>query len=325
VSRPALIALVGLASYAALCLALSAVVAIVWRSGAIDRRQTPVRRARQVTWLRALPGAGAAFLTLTIVAPAFAIFEPPGPHEVAGPIVLALAALAAVLFGVSIAAALRSGLATRSLVRQWLPTAAPLELDPPAGVRAYAIAAPAPLVALIGVFSPTLVAARMVLDACTPAELLTIVRHERGHLQARDNLKRWLMMAAPDPLRWTPVHEAMMAAWGDAAEDAADEAAAGHDNHARLALAALLVKIAGLGALPSDLLPAMSPFVQADDLERRVRRLIASPADQPPSWPSRLIPAAALLPLIAAAATLQSPAAMKAIYEAVEAVIVFGR
>ena len=36
--------------------------------------------------------------------------------------------------------------------------------------------------------------------------LPTIVAHERGHLHARDNLKRWLMTCAPDVLRWTPLH-----------------------------------------------------------------------------------------------------------------------
>ena len=163
---------------------------------------------------------------------------------------------------------------TRAAARAWLQSARPLDVDPPAGVPAYTIESPAPIVALVGVFAPKLIAARTVIESCTIEELTAIVAHERGHLQARDNLKRWLMACAPDALRWTPIHQEIAAAWHDAAEDAADDVATRGDERARANLAALLVKIARL--TPGAAWPAatVSPFVENDGLDRRVRRLL---------------------------------------------------
>src|SRR5688500_13374191 len=89
----------------------------------------------------------------------------------------------------------------------------------------FAIDSVAPIVALVGAFRPRLFAARSVIEACTGGDLAVIVAHERGHLHSRDNLKRWLMACLPDALRWMPMHHEIVAAWHDAAEDAADDAA----------------------------------------------------------------------------------------------------
>ena len=130
------------------------------------------------------------------------------------------------------------------------------------------------MVALVGVFSPRLVAARTVIDACSAEELAAIVAHERGHLHARDNFKRWLLTCAPDVMRWTRAHASIVAAWRDAAEYAADDAATCGEEEARVDLAALLLKIARL-APPRFATPAaVSPFADKEGLDRRVRRLL---------------------------------------------------
>jgi beta-lactamase regulating signal transducer with metallopeptidase domain len=175
------------------------------------------------------------------------------------------------------------------------------------------------------VFSPKLLAARTVIDACTRDELAGIVAHERGHLHAMDNLKRWLMACAPDILRWTPMHHAMLAAWCDAAEDAADDAATAGEEAARLNLAALLVKVARLTPHTPWTAVTVSPFVNADGLDRRVRRLLQSrprPASSP--W-AGVLPIAAAGLVVSVVAALNSPAALEGIYELVEALIAFAR
>ena len=323
-SRSLLIASVALASYAALNVAISLVVATVWRRLAANNAGvSPDARARQLVWLRAWPCAGAAVITLTLIAPAFAIFEPERASETAGPVVIILAVAALVQIGASMVMAVATLARTRAAARAWLRSAMPLDVDPPAGVPTYAIESPAPIVALVGVFTPKLVAARTVIESCTTEELTAIVAHERGHLHARDNLKRWLMACAPDALRWTPWHQEIVAAWHDAAEDAADDAATRGDERARLDLAALLVKIARLTPEPSWPAATVSPFVEKAGLDRRVRRLVAS-ADRLPGS-SRWLPLAATAVAVATLAVALNPATLHQIYFVVESVIAFGR
>ena len=323
-SRPVLVASVALASYAALNFAISMVVATVWRRlRANHARVSPAARARHLVWLRACPGVGATLLTLTVITPAFAIFEPERASEMAGPLVIVLAVAALVQIGASTVMAAATLARTRAAARGWLKSATPLDVDPPAGVPAYAIESSAPIVALVGVFTPKLIAARTVIDSCSTGELTTIVAHERGHLYARDNLKRWLMGCAPDALRWTPWHREIAAAWHDAAEDAADDAATRGDEGARVDLAALLVKIARLTPEPSWPAATVSPFVEKSGLDRRVRRLL-TPGQRLPA-PSRWLPLATFAVAVATVAVAFNPASLEQIYFLVESVIAFGR
>jgi len=317
-SRALLVVTVLAAAYGLVNLLLSMVVAAAWRSGAASRLSPG-----HIVWWRALPVAGSLFAAFALVAPAFTAFEPLGRRGVPGPVLLALATFAAVLVLASAIVAMHAALVTLRIERLWLRRATALPIEPPAGVPAFAIDSPDPIVALVGVFSPKLVAARLVIDACSPAELASIVAHERGHLQARDNLKRWLMTCAPDALRWTPLHGEMVTAWSDAAEDAADDAATGDAGRARLDLAALLLKIARLGAPPAPM-PGISPLVPVDGLERRVRRLLAvGPAPASAGTGRWLLAGAGLL--VTTFVTIMTPAALNAIYEATEAVIRLGR
>ena len=324
-SRPLLVATVLLASYAFVNVALSMVGAIAWRGWLAGQADTSSRRARKLIQLRALPAVGAFAITVGVVVPAFTLFEPEQGSEMAGPIVLTLAAVAIAQLVASMAMAAAMIRRTRNAARTWLRNSVPLEVNPPAGVPAYVIDAAAPIVALVGVFKPKLVAARSVIDACTTGELNAIVAHERGHLHSRDNLKRWLMACSPDALRWTAIHHEIAAAWHDAAEDAADDAATTGDDAARVDLAQLIVKIARLAPAPAWREATVSPFVEPSGLNRRVRRLLESGhgAEQRPH--SRLRQALVLTTALAASWTLAQPASLERLYHAIEAVIRFGR
>jgi beta-lactamase regulating signal transducer with metallopeptidase domain len=189
---------------------------------------------------------------------------------------------------------------------------------------AFVIHAPSPIVALVGVFSPRLMAARAIVDACSPAELAAIVGHERGHLQAHDNLKRWIMGWLPDALRWTPAHGEIVAAWHHAAEDAADDAATGGDATARAELAAVLLKVVRLAPHPLWDAAVVSPFVELEGLDRRVRRLL-QPELEPPAAVA-IAPIAALTVIVVAAiVAMSSPAAVKVIFRAFESLVALGR
>jgi beta-lactamase regulating signal transducer with metallopeptidase domain len=167
-------------------------------------------------------------------------------------------------------------------------------------------------------------AARTIVDACSPAELAAIVGHERGHLHARDNLKRWIMGWLPDALRWMPMHGEIVAAWHHAAEDAADDSATGRDAAARAELAALLLKVVRLAPHPLWNAAVVSPFVEREGLDRRVRRLL-QPELEPPA-PIAIVPILGLAGIVVAAiAAMSSPAAVEVIFRAFESLVALGR
>ena len=282
-TRPLLMISVALASYAVISTHRLAGGDAGVANGLCSQRaeSSAAVRARRLVMLRAFPVATAVLLAGGLIMPAFVIFEPVRAFEAVGPALIALAALGLVLLASGAGHAIISAVATWRIERRWLRSARALDFDPPAGVPAYAVDSFTPVIALVGVFAPKLIAARTVIDACNHHELANIVAHERGHLNARDNLKRWLMACAPDLLRWTPVHHAITLAWDDAAEDAADDAATAGQEVARVDLAALLVKVARLSTGPGLTAATVSPFIERDRLDRRVRRLLVTTSPGP--------------------------------------------
>ena len=323
-SRPLLILSVALASYAVLSSIASLIVAGVWRIGIAGHGEPAAVRARKLVVLRAVPAVSAAIVTLGLVTPGFVALEPVRAFEAVGPLLVALAAAGVVILVLSIGMAARTAVVTRRLERAWFGSAVALDDQPLPGVPAYGVDSGAPIVALVGVFAPRLIAARAVLEACSNNELAVIAAHERSHLRSRDNLKRWCMACTPDALRWTPLHRTIVTAWNDAAEDAADDAATGNSSFERTGLAELLVKVARLSEPASWNAASVSPFATPDGLNRRVRRLLteAAPATSTGgrAWPLCLAGLAAIV-----TAGLSSPTTLVHIHALVESVIAFGR
>jgi beta-lactamase regulating signal transducer with metallopeptidase domain len=326
VTRAALIVTVALAAYAFLSTILAWLLAVLWRTGVFAaRRAGPADQANLLVAMRIAPAAIAAILTIGVVLPVYLAFEPIRDYEPVGPVPLLLAALGVTVLAAATVVAVRTALVTYRVKRQWLRDATALDIHPPAGVSAYVIDVPSPIVALVGVFSPRLVAARAVIEACSTEELAAIVAHERGHLVARDNFKRWVLASAPDVLRWTATHDDIIAAWRDAAEDAADDAATRGEAVARVDLAALLLKVARLA--PRFSTPAaVSPFADEEGLDRRVRRLLTA-SHAPLTASRRVMVPAVLAAAIALTVTVAftNPAALKRVYEIVELAVVLGR
>ena len=322
-NRPAMIAMVCLSAYALIDLAVSAFVAILWRTRAVaPTNLPPAVRARRIMLLRTTPFAASLGITLFIVAPAFTLFEPVHDDETFGPMLALLATGAFAHLAASAVWAAFSVYLTNRIERDWLDSAT--RLDTGDRLRAFAIEARSPIVALVGVFRPTLLASRDVIAACTAEEIAAIVAHERGHLDSRDNLKRWLMTSLPDSLRWLPMHYEMLDAWHHAAEDAADDAATGGEEIARADLAALLLKVVRLAPHSHLAGAVVSPFVEHDGLERRVRRLIRPELEPPAAF--ALVPTIVVTVVVATAiAILSSPSSLELIFEAFENLVAFGR
>jgi beta-lactamase regulating signal transducer with metallopeptidase domain len=132
-----------------------------------------------------------------------------------------------------------------------------------------------PIVAVVGAWRPRIVAARGVVAACSDAEFQQVIAHEQAHISAYDNLKLLLLLVSPDALAWVPIGKALILRWRAAAELEADARASGADRYKRVALASALIKVARLSLGTKRKFPVLSMPIALDDVEGRVRQLLA--------------------------------------------------
>jgi Zn-dependent protease with chaperone function len=271
--------------------ALACIVALLAAPRARGLRSAR-RRARRLLILRLFPGAFSVLFVAAAFVPAFLRHEPPVSSERVTPAMFGLAIAAASMLVLGPLRALRAGLATRRLERRWRRSVCPATLSG-VSIPAWVIEDPFPVVAVVGVVRPRLYVARRVLDGCTPAELAAVMCHETGHVESRDNGKRFLLHMLPDWLALTPWGSRLERAWGEAAEDAADDRAARAGSASDLASA--LVKVARL-AVPFDSrhAPALALY-RGQGIERRVGRLLRAPDASPSSGDRAALSAGSVL------------------------------
>ena len=278
------------------------------------RTASPLVRAESLRHLRLLPALVAA-LSMALAALSFISFEPRGQEHI-GTLMPALAIVAALLGASGLWRLVQSLIITRRAARDWMRGAVPITLD--GWTRpAFVIESRFPIVAVVGIWRPRLLVARIVLEACTPEELRAILAHEQGHAERRDNLGRLLIAVTPDVIAWLSLSKRMAAAWHDAAEEAADECADALGERGRLLLAEALIRVARLApAGPPAVLPA-SALYRGENIERRVRRLLSplAPTEIRWSlWQRRLGRAGFVLACVLA---------LQGVYEIVEAAVTF--
>jgi Zn-dependent protease with chaperone function len=311
-SGAAILGLALVAAYGVMSLLLSCAVAIVWHT-ARDRRGLA---SRDLLALRLLPSVGALLLTLTVVLPAFLIYEPFHEVEEVGPLLVVLVAYALATLGLGLWRGWRAYTAAWKLLRHCSPTDCWDVMTLP---KVDIVDVPAPIVAVVGGWRPRIIVAKTVVAACSALEFRQVIAHEVAHLTARDNLKLLLLVASPDVLGCVPFGAALIEHWRAAAEFEADERATGLDRHKRLALAAALVKVARLSTGTDRLLPLLSMRIALDDVAGRVRRLIAPASHAAPKGSLKTMMMVALL----------FPAITVPLYafvhQFVEALVTFGR
>lgn len=267
-----LLVLVSCAAYAAASVGAAALSAITWPA-VRDRlaRTTASRRARAIAAARLAPvGAGVAFAT--ILAGAFLRFEPLDTTETPGVFLVCAAALTWVLTAGGLARAAQAMLASTRCHR--LLRLASRRIIRPDGTTVWLLETHYPVAAVTGLFRPRLLLSTRIIEECTASELDAIVRHERAHVRRGDNLARAAILYLPNPLAFTSAGREMEAAWAAAAEEAADDAAAGDLSEERTVLASALVRVARMANTPApDWTPALT-FYEGNNLENRVRRLL---------------------------------------------------
>lgn len=257
-----------LALFAASNLLASAGLLLHWR---LRRARWIDRSASQLLFLRCLPAALSAALSLWIVLPSFLTHEPRDRVEPVG-LPLALAAACGLLILLhALGRGLRALVRTRRTVRDWMRSATPVELAHWPGA-AWLVATDAAGVSFVGFLRWKLLLSRGVVAACSECELAGIVAHERAHASRRDNWKKLLVACLPDAVAPTPAAWAIECLREARAEEEADGVARGDDPLAGAELAGALLKLArrtdalGLGVATS--------FHACGPIERRVRLLL---------------------------------------------------
>jgi Zn-dependent protease with chaperone function len=244
-----------------------------------------------------------------------------------------LAGISAIGVALAISRGIRSWLATRSLLKQWLASSTPIEIDS-INVRTFVFAHSFPIIAVVGALRPRLFIADQVLESLSHEELAAAIAHEYGHLAAHDNFKRSVMRISRAALLLIPCGRSLDRAWIDASESAADEHAAQQSSLVALNLASALVRIAKM--IPKgqqQIMPAsVSAFLANEDTPRvrvRVRRLVELATADPRSLASsaplvRLMPWVVLTVFVVISVMIESrPQVLASVHHFIEEVVKF--
>jgi hypothetical protein len=235
--------------------AASAATTAFWR--VISKRAknwTANRQARIIFALRTVPFVGALIFVIAFLLPAYLLFEPYSTKETVGVKLALLAGVSAIGIGIAVFRVFGSWWRTKRLVTDWLADAEPISIKD-VSIPVYLIQHPFPVIAVVGVFRPRMFVASQIFVSLDQEEFRAAIRHENGHLAARDNFKRTLMLLCHDLLVF-PCGRSLDHAWTENVECAADEYAAQTGNaSAALNLASALVKIARI--VPPDSKPVM--------------------------------------------------------------------
>jgi Zn-dependent protease with chaperone function len=291
-------------------------------------------RAEILFVMRIGPPVIAIVAIAAFMIPSYLTYEPHASGEVVSWKLGALATLSAVGVGLAISRGLRSWLATRSLLKEWLASSTPVHLDEIA-VPTFVLRHPFPIIAVVGAVRPRLFIADQVFASLSQQELAAAVAHEYGHLAAHDNFKRSVMRISRAALLLIPCGRSLDRAWSEASESAADEHAAQRSSLVALNLASALVRIAKM--IPKgqrQIMPAsVSAFLAGHEDTPRVRvrvtRLVELAATDPRQLVSsaplvRFMPWVVLTVLVVASITVESrPQVLAAVHAFVEEVVKF--
>jgi len=227
-------------------------------------------RAEVLFAMRVAPPVLAFISVALFLVPSYVVHEPYASGEVVSKKLAILASLSAIGVGFALWRALRSSLATRSLRREWLSNAVPIELTG-IGIPTFRISGSFPIIAVVGIVRARLFIAAQVLEKLNEEELTAAIAHECGHLSAHDNLKRALLRACRDLLMIVPCGRSLDRAWAEAAECAADEQAAQQNAETALNLASALVKIARMVPVGARAAMPMAAFLVGFEENRGVK------------------------------------------------------
>ena len=222
--------------------------------------------------LRMFPLALAGLITAAFAVPSFLLLEPRSIVEPMGNIPLALAILGSALAVFGLANAVLALRKASRTVSSWSDSAE--EIASPVPFPVLRIRRSVPALTAAGLLRPKILLSGSAEFLLNGNELRIALNHELAHIRRRDNFKKMLLRLVA-----FPGMRGLEAAWLEASEMAADDAAVSSTADA-LDLAAALLKLSRLKAdEPSPDLTAALVHGHAAIINARVERLI--------SWPER--------------------------------------
>lgn len=229
-------AAISIAAFAAVYCVASMAVLLAWRRvAAWSKDLRPTRHAAMLFTLRMLPLAAAILTTAFFTVPSFLLFEPRAVDESLSPVSLGLSVLGVFIASVGVANALRAVAEASRATASWMHGGT--GSFSMAGVPVTRIAPQVPALAVVGIVRSQILLSEAAGLVLLPGELRTALQHEVAHVRRRDNLKKLLVRAAV-----FPGMRSLEAAWLDALEIAADDAAVTNRTEA-LDLAAAIIKL----------------------------------------------------------------------------------
>jgi len=291
-------------AHAALALAARCLAPIALR---FAERLSARSAARLLLALRLFPAATALAAVAGLCVPSYLSLEQEGGSEFVGLTCVAAATFGAAIWTISWARSLRAAIRSHRYVRQcrrdgsvWIADGA------------------APFLGIAGILRPKLIVSRSVADALNRDQLAAAIRHERAHQRSADNLKRLLLLLAPDALPFLRGFAAVERAWLRFTEWSADDRTVSADAACSLSLAEALVRVARLGAAaPAS--PLMSHFVAASvDISVRVNRLLSPTIEAAAPKPGRIALGGAVVALPAVILLMAQPSTQRSVHELLE-------
>jgi Zn-dependent protease with chaperone function len=221
---------------------------------------------------RMFPLALAAVITAAFAVPSFLLLEPRSIVEPMGNVPLALALFGSGLAIFGLANAVLAVRQASRTVSSWSNSAE--EIASPVPFPVLRIRRSVPALTAAGILRPKILLSGSAEFLLNGNELRTALNHELAHIRRRDNFKKFLLRFVA-----FPGMRGLEAAWLEASEMAADDAAVSSTADA-LDLAAALLKLSRLKVdEPSPDLTAALVHGHAAIINARVERLI--------SWPER--------------------------------------
>lgn len=285
----------------------------------IAERMRPRSASHFLLGVRLLPFALGVSAVLGLCVPSYLWLEPQATAERAGWAFLTFAFFGAFVWALSIARAARAVIVSNRYSRTWRKAGREGRL-PGENSNAVIVKKGAPLLALAGVYRPRLMVSEGVLGALSAEQLAVALRHEKAHRSSRDNLKRLLLLLAPDGVPFATNFSALDREWSRFSEWAADDEAVQGDSGRALSLAEALLRVARMGAGPRLSFLHTSLVAADEELSVRVDRLLRlEPARSEQFSRKGFIARGAILAMSASLATLMLlPATLASVHRLLE-------
>lgn len=287
----------------------------------LAERLRPRLAARFLLVLRLLPAGLALFVVAGLCVPSYLWLEPTSKPELIGLGCWAAALLCVGIWGISIARMVRA--ASASLLYGRRCRRAGREASASTGDSPMLVVeSEAPLLALAGVIRSRIVISRSVLRALSPEELAAALGHEWAHRTSRDNLKRLLLLLAPDVFPFSSSFAALERGWARFTEWAADDGAVAGDSRRSLSLASALVRVARMGAAPRQAHLLACLVADQAGLSARVDRLLRGDSlTEKPAWEMRALAGTIALLTAGILAAVLQPATLYSVHRLLEHLI----